>query len=116
MRHPLGVDHLLPDRRVGGPAADGEVVALHDDAAALDLALADHHVGRQEVLQLALVVVGADAGQRAGLVEGARVEEPVDPLADGQLPGGALALDALLAAHPPRERLAPSQLLQLGFP
>ena len=30
MREPLGVDHLLPDRGVGGAAADGEVVALHD--------------------------------------------------------------------------------------
>jgi hypothetical protein len=38
---PLGVDRLLPDRGVRGPAADREVVALDDGPAAVDAALAD---------------------------------------------------------------------------
>ena len=48
VREPLGPHHLLPDRGVGGAAADGEVVALHDRAPALDPALPDHHVRGQE--------------------------------------------------------------------
>ena len=34
VRHALRVDGLLPDGGVGGAAADGEVVALHDRTAA----------------------------------------------------------------------------------
>ena len=112
----LGVDGLLPDRGVGGAAADGEVVALHDRAAAVDAALADDRVRGQELGQLAVLVVGAAAGERSGLVEAARVEEPLDPLANRQPAGRVLALDPLLAAHPPRELLAPAQLLELGLP
>ena len=48
VRHALGEDGLLPDRGVGRAAADREVVALHDGAAAVDAALADDRVGRQE--------------------------------------------------------------------
>ena len=49
VRHALGVDGLLPDRGVGGAAADGEVVALHDRAAAVDASLADDRVRGQEL-------------------------------------------------------------------
>ena len=62
---PLGVDHLLPDRRVGGAAADGEVVALDDGAAALDPPWPTTMFAGGEAGQLAVVVVGADAGERA---------------------------------------------------
>jgi hypothetical protein len=113
---PLGVDHLLPDGGVGRASADGEVVALHDRRAALDLALAADHVGRGERGELALLVVRPYAGERAGLVERARVEQPLDPLAHGPPPGRVLARHPLLAAHLAGERLAPAQLLELGLP
>ena len=66
--------------------------------------------------QLAVLVVGPAAGERTGLVERARVEEALDALPDRQSSGRVLALDALLAAHPPRELLAAAQLLELGLP
>jgi len=116
VRHPLGVDHLLPDRGVGSAAADREVVALHHGGAPVDLPLAEDHVGRQEGLELAAGVVGGSARERARLVEGAAIEERVDALADRPPAGGVLARDALLAAHLARQRLAPAQLLELWFP
>ncbi len=120
MRHPLGVDHLLPDRGVGGAAADREVVGLDDQAAAVGLALPDDHVRGHERLELAVLAVAADARQRARLVERAGVEQPLDPLAHGQLAGRVLALHARGAVGMRRgiagERLAAAQLLELGLP
>ena len=71
--------------------------------------------GRKSV-ELALVVVGPLAGEGAGLVEGAGVEEALDTLANGQAPGRALALDALGAAHPLGELLAAPELVDLRLP
>ena len=116
VREALGVDGLLPDRGVRRAAAHGEVVALHDRAPPVDAALADDRVGRQELGQLAVVAVCPAAGERPGLVEAPLIEEPLDPLPNRQAPGRVLALDPLLAAHPPRELLAPAQLLELGLP
>ena len=82
-----------------------------DRAAAVDPALADDHVRGQEVGQLAVLVVGPLPGDRAGLVERAGVEQPLDALAHGQPAGLVLARDALLAAHPPRKLLAAAQFL-----
>ena len=45
-----------------------------------------------------------------------RVEQGVDPLAHGELAGIVLALDLVGPAHLPRQRLAPAQFLDLGFP
>ena len=84
VRHALRVDGLLPDGRVGGAAADGEVVALHHRTAAADPSLTDDGVGRQEAGQLAVLAIGPAAGERTGLVERARVEEPLDPLTNRQ--------------------------------
>jgi hypothetical protein len=111
VRHPLGEDHLLPDRRIGGPAAHREVVALQDRAASVDPALPDNHVRRQEVRQLAVLVVGSLPGDGAGLVEAAGIEQPLDPFPDRQPPGLVLPRDALLAAHPPRELLAAAEFV-----
>jgi hypothetical protein len=104
----LGVHRLLPDRGIRRPTADREVVTLHDCAAAVDAALPDHRVRGQEVDQLAVLAVLSPAGQGAGLMEGAGVEEPLDPLAHRQAPGGVLALHTLLAPHAPGELLAPA--------
>lgn len=70
---------------------------------------------RHEVDQLAVLVDGP-AGQGADLVEGAGVEQKVDPLADGEPAGIAHALHALGAAHPPGQLLAPAQLGDLRLP
>jgi hypothetical protein len=112
----LGPHHLLPDGGVRGPAADGEVVGLDDGAAPVDATLADDHVGGHEALELAVLVVGADAGEPAGLVEGSVVEQPVDALADRELALRALARDALLTAHLVRQRLPAAEFLELGLP
>ena len=63
-----------------------------------------------------VVVVGPLAGERADLVEAVGVEEAVDPLAHGEAAGRALARDALGAAHPLGELLAPPKLVELGLP
>ena len=97
-------------------AADGEVVALEDRPAPLDPALTDDDVGGLEVGELTLVVVGPLAGEGAGLMEGAGVEEAVDALANVQAPGRALALDALGAAHLLGELLAAPELGDLRLP
>jgi hypothetical protein len=76
----------------------------------------DHHVGRHEAGQLAVVVVFGVAGERTGLVKGRVVEQPLDALADGQFARRALTFDALGAAHPARELLPPAQLVELGLP
>jgi hypothetical protein len=114
--HPLGVDRLLPDRRVRSPAAHGEVIALHDRAPAFDPPLADHDVGGREVHELAVVAVDALAGDRSGLVEAVAVEQALDPLAHRQAPRGVLALHALLAAETPGELLPTAKLLELWLP
>ena len=66
----------------------------------VDLAEArDHAVGRG----LPAGQVGRDAGVGgvdADLGEGVLVEEPIDPLPDGQLAGGVLAGHRLVPAHP----------------
>jgi hypothetical protein len=84
VRHALGVDGLLPDGGIGRAAADREVVALDDGAAAVDAPLADDRVRGEEVGELTVLVVGAAPGESTGLVEAARVEEAVDPLANRQ--------------------------------
>src|SRR5205085_10251249 len=48
--------------------------------------------------------------------ERALVERAGDALADRQLPGGGLALDAFGAAELARHRLATAQLVELGLP
>ena len=116
VRGALGPDHLLMDRGVGRAPAHREVVGLDDRAPAGDAALADDHVGRQERAQLPVAVVVRATRQRAGLVERALLEEPVDALADRQPPARVLALHPLGPAHLVRELGAPAQLVELGAP
>ena len=64
----------------------------------------------------AVLAVAALAGQRADLVERARVEQRVDALAHRQLAPGVLALDLLRATHGVGQRLAPMQLVDVVLP
>src|SRR5581483_1978214 len=72
-------------------------------------------VGGEEVLH-AVALVRGEAGQRAVFLEAAGVEQQVDPLADGEPARRPGAGDALLPAHPPGQRLAPRQLVELRSP
>ena len=49
-------------------------------------------------------------------MEAAGIEQRVDALAHGELAAVVLALDLVGPAHLPRERLAPAQFLDVGFP
>ena len=122
MRHPqlereaLGVVALGTDRRVGRAAAHGEVVAGHDDRSTVDLGRPEHEVRRRERDQLAVVVVRADPGNGADLVERAGVDETLDALANGQLAEFVLTSDLVGTAHRLRHLRATAQLVDLGLP
>ena len=72
LRHALGEDRLHGDGGVGRAAAHREVVAQHDDRAAVDPGAAHDAVGGRELGELAVVVVLGLAGDGADLVEAAR--------------------------------------------
>ena len=107
---------LALDGRVGGAPPHGEVVAADDDRAAVDLRPPEDEVGRREVLEVVSLVVGRAARDLAQLVEGARIHQLGDPLADGVAAAVVLALDALGPAEPLGQLLAAPQLVQLLLP
>ena len=91
-RQPVGGSHLLRAQvllhghRVVGAALDGRVVGDHDALAPADPADAGDDAGRRN-----RVVVHPDGGERRQLEERrARVEQPVDPVADEQLAAGGV--------------------------
>src|SRR5206468_3370737 len=116
VRHQLAHVVLALDGRVGRAAAHGEVVAADHDGAPLDLRPPEDEIGRRELLEVVALVIGCPAGDLAELVEGARVDQPGDSLADGVASTVVLALDALGSAEPLGELLAPPQLVQLLLP
>ena len=65
---------------------------------------------------LAALAVLRAARERADLVEAARIEQAVDPLAHRELSAIALALDLVRPAHLPGERLAAAQFLDIAVP
>ena len=69
-----------------------------------------------KAVELALGVVLPTPAIAPGLVEGALVEQALDPLADGQPAAGVLALDPLGAAELAGERLAAAKLVDLRPP
>lgn len=114
--HPLGDHLLLVDRRVGGAAAYGEVVAAHRHRPALDAAATTDEVRGLEVEQLAVPVVLRLAAQRADLVEAAGIEQLIDALPYRELAAVVLALDLVRPAHASAHRLAAAQLVDLRLP
>src|SRR5262249_1165437 len=60
--------------------------------------------------------VFGDARERPDLMKAPRIQQPVDPLAHGELAAVVLALHFLRPAHLPGERFAPAQLLDFFFP
>ncbi len=116
VRHLLGHQRLGGDRGVGRTAAHGEIVADHDHGAAVDLAAAEHAVGRRQVLEFVVFVVFGDPGNRADLVEGILVDQSVDALTNREPALVMLTLDLVNASHLARERFAPSELVELRLP
>jgi hypothetical protein len=101
--------HLLAHHLAERPAEDGEVLGEHGHRPAVDRAVAaDHGVPPGTVAQH-VEVEGSVANERVELLERARVEQLLDPLAGGQLALGVLLLLRLRVGV---ERLYP-QLLQV---
>ena len=102
---------LLHGERVVRAALHGRVVRDDHALAALDDADAGDDPRRRCV-----AVVELPRGEGVQLEEGgARVDESVDPLARGELPARAMALDRLLAAAGRDERGALAQLRHEPF-
>ena len=116
VRHFLRHQRLGRDRGIRRAAAHGEIVADHDHGAAIHLAAAEHAIGWRQVLQLAVVVIFSDAGDRADFVEAFGIDQFVDAFANGQPALVALSLDLLNASHLARERFAPSEVVEFGLP
>ena len=114
--HLLRRHHLVPDRRIRRSAPHREVVAFDHHPAAVEVAPAVDEVGGPEPGEAPFLVVGGDPRDRADLVEGPGVEEPVHPLAHRELPLPVVARDLLRAAHLADELLPSAKLLELGLP
>src|SRR3989304_454770 len=87
-----------PPPAAGAPP-HGEVIAAHDDPAAVDAGEAHDEVAGAEVEEVALVVVFGAAGELASLGEAAGVHQAGDAFADGELAAVVLAFDVVRAAH-----------------
>ena len=103
--------HLLRHHLAEAAAEDGEVLGEDEDGAAVDRAVAGDDGVAPGTPFLHLEVVGAVADEGVELLEGAGVEQLLDPLAGGQLALRVLLLDRLLGGRVDR-RLA--QLAQVG--
>ena len=112
----LGVDLLGDDGRVGGAAADRDVVAAHHDLAPDDAPGAGHEVGRGEAVQRPVAVVAGLPGQLPDLPERPVVEQPPEPLAHRQPPGVMLPGDLLRPAHPPGQFPPPRHFAKFRVP
>ena len=88
--------HLLGHDLAQRAAEDGEVLAEDADAAALDRAVAGHHRVAPRPVLVHLEVGRAVADVGVELLERARVEQLLDPLARRVLALGVLLLDRLL--------------------
>ncbi|MGY3492657.1 hypothetical protein ACVW1B_002076 [Bradyrhizobium sp. USDA 4502] len=116
------VRHLLRHQRLGGnrcirrAAAHGEVVADHNDGAAVDPGAAEHAVRRRQVLEFVALVIFGDAGDGTDLMEAALVDELVDALTNREPALVALPLDLVNASHLPRERFAAGEVVEFRLP
>ena len=103
--------HLLRHHLAEAAAEDGEVLGEDEDGSAIDRAVAGDDGVAPGPFLLHLEVVGAVADEGVELLEGAGVEQLLDPLAGGHLALRVLLLDRLLGGGVDR-RLA--QLAQVG--
>ena len=121
-RHPQLVCHafrvhlLLEDRRVGRAAPHREVIAADNHRTRVDTTPPHDEVRGSDIDELAVVVVRGASGERADLVERARVEQGVDAFPDRELALGVMTLDLLRAAQALRELVPARQFLELRLP
>src|SRR5205823_3075785 len=85
---------LLADGAVGMAAAGGEIVGADDGAAVLDAAPAANVIGGRELGDVAVVVVGGEAGDGAHFAKRVLIEQEGDALVGGELAAASLADDA----------------------
>ncbi len=116
MRHLLGHQWLGRDRGIGGAAAHRKIVADHHHRPAIDLAAAEHAIGRRQIGEFALPVIFGDTGNRADLVKAFGIYQAVDALANGEPALVALPLDLVNASHLARECFAPGEVVELRLP
>ncbi len=95
------------------PLPGREVLAADGDGATVDLADAHHTGRRQEANQLPVLIL-AQSGQCADLVERSVVKQCVDALANGQSPRSMLTLDLVGRADLIRQRDSPTQFFDSG--
>ena len=79
-------------------AEHGEILAEGEDEAAIDQAVAGDHAVARDLLLLHAEIVAAVLDEHVPLLEGAGIEQQLQPLARGELALLVLLLDALLAA------------------
>ena len=79
-------------------AEDGEVLAEDEDQPAVDRAVAGDHAVARDLLLRHAEIRGAVLDEHVPFLEGAGVEQQLEPLARGELALGVLRLDAPLAA------------------
>ena len=97
-RQVFGVDALAQAGGIRRTTLQGEVLAAHHQPPTVDAAEAHHIVRGYESGQPVVIVVVRDGGGQALLLEGARIEQGVDALADGESAASVLLGDALFAA------------------
>ena len=90
-----------------------EVLAEHEDEAAVDRAVAGDDAVAEDALVLEPESAAAVDDERVELDEGPRIEQQLEPLARGQLPFGVLLLDTFLTAAESRLRAQRVQSLDL---
>ena len=79
-------------------AEHGEILAEHEDQPAVDRAVAGDDAVARDLLLVHAEIVAAVLDEHVPFLEGAGVEQQLDPLARGQLALGVLGLDAPRAA------------------
>ena len=116
MCHFLALGELAVQRRIGSAAAHGEIVGGGDHRAALDIGAAEDQIARREILERAILGIGAASGDLADLAKAALVDDAGDACASVELAAIMLARDFLLAAHFFGQPLALGQFFEFGFP
>src|SRR3954452_20625759 len=116
MRHLLRHQRFCRDRGIRRAAAHRKVIADHDDGAAVDPGSSEYAVRGRQMLEFAVLVILADAGDRADLVEGLLIDHSGDALSNREPALVALSLDLVNASHLPRERFAPGEVVELRLP
>ena len=114
--HLLGPDLLANDGGIGRPATHREVVGGHHHGPAVEVGPAEQEIGRSQVDELAVGVIGGAPGDLPDLVERPVVNHGVDALTNVEFPPAVLAGQLLRAAHLLGQYFPAGQLVQLGLP